>query len=89
MPLAQHDPETPRPRIDDIPLDPTNRDILFEVRSLQWEYRRWRDERNGDFAFLRKLRTAVNTIIRCVVRLIVVGVPVCVLAVAIFVALRP
>jgi len=48
----------PRPTIDDIPQDPSNRDILLEQRQHAHEWREWRSEVNGDLAFLKRMHWA-------------------------------
>jgi len=50
----------PRPTIDDIPQDPSNRDILLEQRQDRYEWREWRSEVNGDLGFLKRFRWAVT-----------------------------
>jgi len=58
--------------LEDTPPAPSNRDILFEVRTGNYEYRCWRDEINGDLAFLRQLRSMINH----AVRVSIVAIPV-------------
>jgi hypothetical protein len=61
-----------RPRREDIPEDVKPADILHELRLFRYEFERYREEINGDHAWLTGFRAWVTGI----TRLVMVVIPV-------------